>query len=170
MMTDKRTTKLSYYGMCLAIALILSYVEAMIPINLGVPGAKLGLPNIVTVLLIYTAGGTAACTIGLLRIVLNGFLFGNLFAIAYSAAGFALSFAAMLMLKKTDKFGITGVSAVGGVMHNVGQIIVAALLTNGSVFAYLPVLIVIGAVSGVVIGVVGGLITHRIQVLLKKLK
>ena len=90
--------------------------------------------------------------------------------VPFAAAGFALSFAAMLMLKKTDKFGITGVSAVGGVMHNVGQIIIAAFLTNGSVFAYLPVLIVIGAVSGVVIGVVGGLITHRIQVLLKKLK
>ena len=155
MITDKKTAKLSYYGMCLAIALILSYVEAMIPINLGVPGAKLGLPNIVTVLL---------------RIVLNGFLFGNLFAIAYSAAGFALSFIAMLMLRKTDKFGITGVSAVGGVMHNAGQLIVAALLTNGSVFAYLPVLVIVGAVSGVVIGLVGGLITDRVRILFSKLR
>lgn len=170
MITDKKTAKLSYYGMCLAIALILSYVEAMIPINLGVPGAKLGLPNIVTVLLLYTVGGSAACLIGLLRIVLNGFLFGNLFAIAYSAAGFALSFIAMLMLRKTDKFGITGVSAVGGVMHNAGQLIVAALLTNGSVFAYLPVLVIVGAVSGVVIGVVGGLITERVRMLFNRLR
>lgn len=168
-MTDKKTTKLSYYGMCLAIALILSYVEAMIPVNLGVPGAKLGLPNIVTVLLIYTAGGGAACIIGLLRIVLNGFLFGNLFAIIYSAAGFALSFIAMLLLKKTDKFGITGVSAVGGIMHNVGQICVAAVLTNGSVYAYLPVLMIIGAVSGVVIGITGGLITDRVSAFFRKL-
>ncbi len=163
MITDKKTAKLSYYGMCLAIALILSYVEAMIPINLGVPGAKLGLPNIVTVLLLYTVGGSSACIIGLLRIVLNGFLFGNLFAIVYSAAGFALSFIAMLLLKKTDKFGLTGVSAIGGVMHNAGQIMVAAFLTNGSVYAYLPVLAVIGAVSGVVIGMVGGLITDRVR-------
>ena len=169
-MTHKRILKLSCCGMCLAAALILSYVEAMLPINLGIPGAKIGLPNMVTVLLIYTAGGTAACIVGILRIVLSGFLFGNLFAICYSAAGFVLSFIVMLLLKKTDRFGMTGVSAVGGVMHNIGQITVASLLTNYSVFAYLPVLLVSGAISGVLIGFAGGLITDRVSAFLKNLR
>lgn len=102
--------------------------------------------------------------------MLSGFLFGNLFAICYSAAGFALSFIIMLLMKKSDRFGMTGVSAVGGIMHNVGQLTVAALLTNASVYAYLPVLFIAGAISGVLIGIAGGLITDRVSVFFKKLR
>ena len=169
MLSDKRTMKICCYGLCLAVALILSYVEALIPVNIGVPGAKIGLPNIVTVMLIYTAGGTAAFTVGVLRIILNGFLFGNLFAIAYSAAGFLFSFIAMMLIKRTGCFGVSGVSTIGGIMHNVGQICVAALITNAAVYAYLPVLIFAGALSGVCVGLIGGLTTKRVAVFLKNL-
>ncbi len=170
MRTDRHTRRISYCGLCLAIALILSYVEAMLPINLGVPGAKIGLPNIITVLLLYTAGGGTAFIIGILRIILNGFLFGNLFAIAYSAAGFFVSLFAMYLLKRTDRFGITGVSLVGGIMHNLGQISMAALITNGSVFAYLPVLIFAGGIAGVLIGLVGSMITGRASLFLRHIR
>ena len=162
MKTTADTKKIVYTALCLSAALVLSYVEALIPVNLGVPGAKLGLPNVVTVLLLYTAGWQSACLVAVMRIVLSGFLFGNLFAILYSAAGFFLSFLTMLLLKKTDRFGITGVSVAGGVMHNVGQLAAAALITNASVFAYLPVLVAAGTAAGVLIGLIGAELAGRL--------
>lgn len=169
MNNDRRTGKITFYGMSLALSLVLSYVEAMIPIGIGIPGAKIGLANIVTVMLMYSAGAGAAFTVGLFRIVLSGFMFGNLFAIFYSSAGFVLSFAVMLLLKKSGKFGITGVSTAGGVMHNTGQLAAAVLLTNEAVLAYFPVLAAAGIAAGAVIGIIGGIMTSRLEVFLKKL-
>ena len=169
MINDNKTKKISFYGLCLALGLVLSYAEAVIPINIGIPGAKLGLPNIVTVLLMYSAGNAAAFTIGLLRIVLSGFMFGDLFAIAYSAAGLCASFAAMALLKKSGGFGMIGVSTAGGVMHNIGQIAIAVLLTNGSVLSYLPVLLAAGIIAGIVIGILSGILNKRLSAFLKKL-
>ena len=151
-----------YLAMCLALELALSYVEALIPFNMGIPGAKVGLPNIITVLLLYTAGTGAAASVGITRVILSGFMFGNLFAILYSAGGFILSFAAMLTLKRTEAFGMTGVSIVGGVCHNIGQIIIAVMITNRSVLAYLPFLAAAGTAAGVVIGIAAGIIVRRI--------
>ncbi|MDO4961747.1 MAG: Gx transporter family protein [Eubacteriales bacterium] len=162
MNNKRKIKKLVFLALCLSMALVLSYVEAIIPMNLGVPGAKLGLPNIMTLLLIYTVGPAEALAVSLMRIVLSGFLFGNLFAILYSGAGFLLSFAAMLLLKKTGIFGMTGVSVVGGIMHNIGQILIAAILTNAGVFAYLPVLIAAGTIAGILIGLVGGIFVGRV--------
>ena len=147
-----------------ALALVLSYIEAMIPVNLGVPGAKLGLPNIVTMLALYTVGMRAAFSLGVLRIILVGLSFGNPFAAFYSFCGFLLSFAVMCLMKRSGAFGILGVSTVGGVMHNVGQLFCAAYIVKTVyVFSYLFVLLPAGIAAGILIGILGGMLTKRLK-------
>ena len=121
---DKKKT--AYLGVYLALALICSYVESLIPFYFGIPGVKLGLTNIVVVLMLYCVGTKEALAVSALRIVLSGFLFGNMFSILYSLAGGLLSFLVMYLLKKTKWFGVLPVSVSGGIFHNVGQLIVAA--------------------------------------------
>ena len=151
----RRTAQLGFF---LALALILAYVESLIPFSFGIPGIKLGLPNLVVVLLLYGTGGNNvrdALTVNLLRIVLSGFLFSNLYTILYSLAGAALSFAAMLIGRRMRCFSIVGVSVFGGVFHNIGQIIVAMFVVE-TVYVgyYVPVLIAVGTVTGASLGIV----------------
>ena len=167
---DEKTQKLVFLALCTAFGLICSYVELLIPLELGVPGAKPGLPNIVTVTLLYSMGTKAAFFVTAARIFLGGFMFGNLFSIIYSFSGFLLSFLTMLLLKKTGRFGMTGVSIAGGVMHNLGQLIAAALLTDGYVFAWMPPLIAAGTAAGTLIGILSSLIAKRMSELFKKMK
>ncbi len=146
--------KTAYLGIFLAVALLCSYIESLIPVSFGIPGMKLGLANVVVVLLLYKTGAKEAFAVSVLRIVLAGFLFGNMFSILYSLAGGLLSFLAMYLLKKTGKFGILPVSVSGGMFHNVGQIAVAALVVeNHHVLYYLPVLLIAGFVTGFLIGI-----------------
>lgn len=159
-MTAKKTAQLGVY---IALALILSYVESLIPFSFGIPGIKLGLTNVVTVIMIYTYGAPGAFGVGILRAVLCGFMFGNAFSIIYSVAGCVLSFIFMYILKKSNHFAIVSVSVVGGVMHNVGQLIVAAnVVKTYSVIYYAPVLIIAGVITGFLIGIVSGEIIKRI--------
>lgn len=155
--------ELVFLAMCLALALTLAYIESLLPLSLGIPGAKLGLTNVVTLLLLYSYGAIPAALIGILRIFLCGFMFGNLFSIAYSLGGFSLSFLVMLALKKTALFSKLSVSAAGGVAHNMGQLIVASFVADRYVFTYLPVLIVAGVISGLVIGIVSSLVLSRFR-------
>ena len=135
-------------AMMIALAMIFSYVETMIPINFGIPGVKLGLANLVIVAAIYLFGGKQAFLISIVRIFLSGFMFGNLASIMYSLAGGLLSLAAMLLLKKTDKLSILAVSVMGGICHNIGQLIVAMLVVeNLKLIFYVPVLLKIGRAS-----------------------
>ena len=162
MKSDLHTGKTVFLALCLSLALVLSYVESVLPFHSGIPGAKLGLPNLVTVILLYAGMPAGAFLVAVMRILLSGFLFGNLFAILYSAAGFLLSFAAMILLKKSGLFGMTGVSVAGGVTHNIGQILVAVFLTNASVISYLPFLVAAGTAAGIVIGLLGGIVAGRL--------
>lgn len=157
-----KTKKLVFYALLLGIGLVLSYIESILPLSMGIPGAKLGLPNMVTVLLLYTYGALPAASISLLRIILSGFMFGNLFSIIYSISGFTLSFFVMLVLKKTNWFDEVYVSSAGGVAHNIGQLIAASSVVGRYVFTYLPVLIVAGVISGLVIGAVSGLMIKHL--------
>lgn len=111
--------KVAYLGVFLALALICSYVESLIPFYFGIPGVKLGLTNIVVVLMLYCVGTKEAFAISMLRIVLAGFLFGNLFSILYSLAGGMFSFLVMYLLKRTGKLGVLPVSVAGGMSHNI---------------------------------------------------
>ena len=142
-------------AMMIALAMIFSYVETMIPINFGIPFVKLGLANLVIVAAIYLFGGKQAFLISIVRIFLSGFMFGNLASIMYSLAGGLLSLAAMLLLKKTDKLSILAVSVMGGICHNIGQLIVAMLVVeNLKLIFYVPVLLISGFLTGLLIGIV----------------
>lgn len=158
-----KTKKIAYLGVFLALALVCSYVESLIPFFFGIPGAKLGLTNIVVILMLYTIGAKEAFTVSMLRILLSGFLFGNLFSILYSLAGGIFSFFCMVLLKRAKIFHIISISAAGGVTHNLGQIAVAAVVVeNVNLFYYFPVLMLAGAVTGVVIGIVAQEILLRL--------
>lgn len=155
--------KVAVYGLLLALAMVFSYVEMLIPISLGVPGVKLGLANLVTMVGLYTIGVPGTIFVNLLRIVLTGFTFGNMFSMLYSLAGAALSLFLMFLAKKSGWFSSVGVSIIGGVGHNAGQLAVAAFVVQTlGVFSYLPVLLVSGTVAGALIGLLGGIIAGRI--------
>lgn len=157
-----KASKVAQYGLLTALALVLSWLESLLP-PLGVPGVKLGLPNLAIVFALYRLGLGDACVISLVRIVLVTLLFGNGAALAYSVAGAALSLALMGLLKRTGRFSSVGVSVAGGVAHNAGQILVAmALLETSRLAWYLPVLWVSGTVAGVLIGVVSGVLVKRV--------
>lgn len=167
---DKISRLTALYGMMIALAVLLSYVEMLIPISLGVPGVKLGLANLVTIVALYTIGIRGAVEISLMRIVFVGLTFSNLFAMFYSLAGGVLSLMLMFLCKKRDWLGQTGVSIVGGVGHNVGQLFVAALVVeNTAVLYYLPFLLVAGTIAGMVIGILGGIVASRIGRLIRNL-
>ena len=122
--------KTAQMGMFLAAALICSYVETLIPINFGIPGIKLGLTNIVVLLMLYLVGAKEAFCVSMLRILLSGFMFGNAFSIVYSFAGGILSFFVMLCAMRLFKLHVLSVSVLGGIFHNIGQMIFAAILVN----------------------------------------
>ena len=160
-MTTKRIAR---YGLLIALALILSYVESLLPVFVAVPGVKMGLPNIVIMFALYSLGVKDAAIISLIRVVLAGALFGSVFSMLYSAAGAVLSLAVMAVLLKTKRFSPVGVSVAGGVAHNAGQIIVAILVTEtAQLIYYLPVLCISGIAAGILIGVVSGIIINRLQ-------
>lgn len=161
--------KTAYLGVFLAFALILSYIESLIPFYFGIPGMKLGLANLIVVVMLYLSGAKEAFVISVLRILLSGFLFGNMFGILYSLAGGVLSFIVMWLVKKTGQFYSVTVSVCGGISHNVGQLFVAALVVeNYNVLYYMPVLLVAGIITGFVIGVLGEELIKRLQFLFQK--
>ena len=158
-----RSYRVAEYGMLIALAFVFSYIENLIPVNLGVPGVKLGLANLVTVAGLYPIGIPGTAAVNLVRIVLVGFTFGNPFSMIYSMAGALLSLVLMAVCRKMNWFTPVGVSIIGGVGHNVGQLAVAAFVVeNGAVFSYLPVLLIAGTAAGTAIGILGGIIAGRI--------
>ncbi len=156
--------KVTLLGLTLATAMLLSYVEALIPPLSSVPGVKIGLANIAVIFAIYRLGAGNALFISLARVLLSGLLFGNIIGLAYSACGALFSFAVMIILKKTNVFSVLGVSIAGGVSHNAGQIAAAVIIMgNGSISYYLPALIISGTAAGAVIGIVSGLLLKRFE-------
>lgn len=154
----------AYFGVFTALALIFSYLETFIPIPLGIPGIKLGLANLLTVILLYKRNAKEAFLLSIARIVLSGFLFGNMFSILYSLAGGLVSLFVMAVLKHSGKFSVMGVSAAGGVAHNMGQLLVAmAAVETYRVGYYFPVLLVAGLLTGLLIGIAAGQILSRLK-------
>ncbi len=158
----KRRT--AYMGVFLAFALILSYVETLIPFYFGVPGIKLGLTNLIIVVLLYEWGVKEALCISMLRILLTGFLFGNMFSILYSLAGGLCSFLVMYLLKKCRLFHVVTVSVCGGITHNIAQLVLASFIVeNYGVFFYAPVLLFSGIITGLIIGILAAEIIRRME-------
>ena len=146
-----------------SLALIFSYVEAILPAAPGIPGIKLGIANLVVIIAMYRLDSRYALTINLIRIFLAGFMFSGLYSAIYSLCGCILSFAVMLLLKKSGAFSVIGVSMGGGVAHNIGQLCIAAILVSSpQIFYYLPVLIISGMVSGILIGWLGWILLEHI--------
>ena len=160
-----KTKKLTTLGLSVALALILSYVESLLPPLVAVPGVKVGLPNIVILFLLYRYGWREAAAVSGIRLLLSAALFTGFAAFFYGLAGAALSLAGSTMLKKSDRFSPLGVSVAGGVLHNLGQIALATLVLNsGYLFAYLPVLLLSGTVAGAVVGLLAGILIRRADV------
>ena len=156
--------RVAVFGVFTALALIFSYIELLIPVNFGIPGAKLGLANLVTVIVLYKTDWRDALLLSVVRVVLAGFLFGNLFGILYSLAGGLLSVTVMAALKKTGTFSVIGVSMAGGVSHNIGQLIMAMLVVETyAVGYYLPALLIAGLLTGAFIGAAGRELLKRIE-------
>lgn len=153
--------KISVVALFSAFAILASYIETFIP-SLGIPGVKLGLANIAVVLALFLLDAESAIIIDVVRIVIVGLLFGSLFSISFALAGAFVSLTVMIILKKVFKFSIITVSIFGGFFHNVGQLIVAFILVdNYSVFTYLPVLLIAGIITGLIIGILAKLLYER---------
>ncbi len=159
----KKSKLVAFLGVCTALALVLSYIEAILPpVLAAVPGIKMGLPNIIIMFLLYRKGPGPAIAVSIVRMLLVSLLFGNMMALIYSLAGGVLSLLVMIPLRRTNLLSTVGVSVAGGVSHNLGQILMAMLLLETSELGYYTVvLFVTGTVSGLLIGLCGAaLIKH----------
>lgn len=156
--------KTAYLGLFAAIAIIFGYVESLIPFFAGIPGMKLGLANLAVLFILEKYSWKEAALVSTVRILVIGFLFGNMFSILYSLAGAALSLTVMTLMKNFSGFSILGVSVAGGVSHNIGQLIVASFIVeNTSLLYYAPVLLISGVATGLLIGFLTREITKRIR-------
>jgi len=163
---SKRIALLSIF---LALALILSYVEVLIPVSFGIPGIKLGLTNILILLALYLLGWREALLLDIARIALSALLFGSVLSFLYSLMGGLLSFLVMYLLQKTNRLHVITVSICGGVTHNLGQLIIAAVFVSDlKIFYYLPVLLLSGFLTGALIGIISRELLRRMSVFFKK--
>ena len=161
-----KTRKIALLGVLTSVALVLSYLEAMLPpISTAVPGIKMGLPNIIIIFVLYKFGVKEATTVSLIRVFIVSLLFGNVMILAYSVAGAVLSILLMTIMIKSDLFSTIGVSIVGGISHNLGQILVAIFLFDTiQIGYYMIVLAVTGTIAGVVIGIIASILINKISV------
>lgn len=156
--------KIAFISLFVALAMICSYIESLIPINFGIPGVKLGLANVVSVVVLYLFSPLIALIVVILRVILIGILFGNMFSILYSLTGGVVSVILMYITKKTNLFSLVGVSIVGGVSHNLAQLFVAMVVIEQlKLSLYGPVLIISGIVTGTMIGLLCMQVIKRVE-------
>ncbi|HAR92088.1 MAG TPA: heptaprenyl diphosphate synthase [Eubacterium sp.] len=161
--------KISVIALFSAFAILASYIETFIP-SIGIPGVKLGLANIAVVLALFILDAESAIIINVVRIVIVGLLFGNMFSIAFALAGAFVSVTVMIIMKRLFGFSIITVSIFGGFFHNVGQLVVAFILVDSySVFGYLPVLLIAGIITGLIIGILAKILYERTSMLCKRI-
>lgn len=158
------TKKMTTLALLISVAMILSYIESIVPAFVAVPGVKLGLSNIATVFALYTLGWPAAIVVSVIRVLLSALLFGNIPSLTFSLAGAFLALASMIPLSKVNLFSSIGISVVGAISHNTGQIIAAAIVmeTLGVTYYLIPLLLS-GTIAGVVIGIISGSLVERIK-------
>ncbi len=162
-MKKQQSKKVALFGMMIALAFILSYVESLLPpLITAIPGMKIGLANLVIVVCLYLLGSKEAFILTFFRVLLVAFTFGNFTMLLFSAAGAVVSFFVMFLLKTTRKFSTIGVSCAGGVAHNLGQITVAFFVLGASLLYYLPFLFISGCISGILIGIAGSILLKHL--------
>ena len=151
-------------ALLVAVGMILSYIESLVPPLVAVPGVKIGLSNIATVFALYALGVPSAISVSLLRVCLSALLFGNSVSFIYSLSGAALALLFMALLRRVGLFSSVGVSVVGGVAHNAGQVLAAVLvMENAAISYYLVPLAVSGTLAGVAVGIASGLLVKKIR-------
>ena len=160
-----KTKRVAFLGVLTSVALVLSYIEAILPpIWAAVPGIKMGFPNIVIIFLLYSFGVKEAAIVSAIRLFIVALLFGNVMTLAYSFAGAVLSLGLMAFFKKINKLSVIGTSIVGGVAHNLGQVLVAIVLFDTvQIGYYMAVLAVTGTIAGVFVGLAGALLLSRLE-------
>lgn len=164
-MTIVKAKKVTLYGLLIAVALILSYVESLVPFFFAVPGIKMGLPNIAIIFALYKLGVKEAAAISVIRVFLISLMFGNAISFAFSIAGACVSLCAMALLHKWGKFSCAAISVAGAVLHNVAQVAVAAIVINsGVILFWLPALCISAVVTGLCIGLVSSMLVTRINI------
>lgn len=158
------TSKITFLGLFTALAMILSFVESLFPpITTVLPGIKMGLPNIAIMFILYRVGWKEAALVSVVRVILVSILFGNVQSMVFSLAGAILSLLIMILMKKFTQFSHPSISVIGGVFHNIGQIIVAWLVTDtAQIVYYLPVLLISGCAAGILVGLVAGMLEKRV--------
>lgn len=157
-----KTVRITELGMLLALALVFSYFESLIPVFIAVPGVKIGLANIITIMLLYRTNWKCVMMFMTVRVVLAGFLFSGVSGIVYSFVGGLCCIIIMSILKHFPHFSLVGVSITGAIFHNFGQIIVAVfVMENVHILYYLLVLCISGAISGLLVGYLAFLLLKR---------
>lgn len=155
MVDIEHARRLARVSLLCACALVLSYLETMIPLPVAVPGIKLGLANVAVVVALYTLDAKSAGAVALVKVFASGFLFGSPMMLVYSLGGTVLAFIGMVALAAVPGVGLVPVSMLAAVLHNVGQLGVAAMaLQTPAVFINLGVLGVAACVTGGITGAV----------------
>lgn len=159
------TKKLTTLAITVTLAMVLSFIESQIPPLVAIPGVKVGLANIAVIFALYRFGWREAVVVSALRVLLLGLLFGSFVSLLYSLAGAALSMTVMLLVRRIPSFSEVGVSVLGGVSHNVGQIVMASiLLETNVVIYYLPMLFLSGTLAGIAVGAVGAILLKKLKI------
>lgn len=162
MQNREKIRRMTTLSLLFALAMIFSFVESRLPTFIPIPGVKLGLCNVVIIFTLLKLGAPAAIAVSLLRVLLSSILFGNAAAFFYSLAGAILSLAVMILMKHFRIFSAVGISVLGGVMHNIGQLLMAwILLGTAGVMYYLPVLLISGVIAGALIGLLSAYLAKR---------
>lgn len=158
-----RTKKLAAAGLLAALAIILGWLDHMIPLSAALPGLKLGLANLAVVFALCRLGYARAAAVAAVKVLLSALLFSGFSGFLYSACGAAASLAVMCLLHRTGRFGAVGISAAGGAAHIIAQLCTAVLLTSTpEVFGLLPPLLAVGTLTGALLGVTAQAVIDRL--------
>ena len=163
-MAKNNVKKLCIIAISVSLSMVLSFLESLIPPLVAVPGVKVGIANTVSLFVLCSLGAPSALLVSLVRVSLSSLLFGSFVSFIYSLFGALLSLAVMTLFKKLGVFSMVGISVIGGVFHNIGQITAAILvMKSAAIIVYLPPLLISGVVAGVIVGILSGLVLQKIK-------
>lgn len=170
LVSRKNLRKSVTLALLVSLAMVLSYLESLLPPLVAIPGVKLGLANSATMFTLYVLDKKSACIVSLMRVSISALLFGNAVGFIYSMSGAALSLGVMILIKIMGRFSSVGVSVAGGVFHNIGQVCAAAMVMgNSGLLAYIAPLLISGTLSGVAIGALAGILVNKTEGTVKKI-
>lgn len=166
-MRNRSAQRVALSGLLTSLMLVLGLIERQFPLTAAIPGIKLGLANSVLLYSLYMLGTRQSVVLMLLKALMSWLIYTNMNAMFYSLAGGALSLLAMVLLKHVVGVSIIGVSALGAVFFNVGQILMAVWMLNTPqlIVTYLPVLMISGVLTGVLTGVIAQMVMKHLRVL-----